>query len=108
MQNSKPILTNVLANRNRHSRDDNIQFFEEGHKYIIKTDPDTKYTSVTTWNHSHFPHFDADAVITNMMKGRNWKEGHKYWGMTHDEIKAKLNANGASVSGAGTDMHFEI
>jgi hypothetical protein len=108
MQNLKPILTNVLANRNRHPRDDNIQFFEEGHKYVIKPDPDTKYTSVTTWNHSHFPHFDADAVITNMMKGRNWKEGHKYWGMTPDQIKSQWNANGASVSGAGTDMHFEI
>jgi hypothetical protein len=105
---SKPLLTNVLANRNRHPRDNNIQFFEEGHKYVIKTDPNTKYTSVTTWNHSHFPHFDADSVITNMMKGRNWKEGHKYWGMTPEEIKTKWNANGASVSGAGTDMHFEI
>jgi hypothetical protein len=106
--NLKPILTSVLSNRNRHPRDNNIQFFEEGHKYVIKTDPDTKYTSVTTWNHSHFPHFDADAVITNMIKGRNWKEGHKYWGMTPDEIKTKWNANGTSVSGAGTDMHFEI
>ena len=108
MQHLKPILTNVLVNRNRHPRDNDIQFFEEGHKYVIKTDPDTKYTSVTTWNHSHFPHFDADAVITNMMKGRNWKEGHKYWGMTPEEIKSQWNANGASVSGAGTDMHFEI
>ena len=105
---NKPVLTNVLANRNHHPRDDNIQFFEEGHKYVIKSDPDSKYTSVTTWNHSHFPHFDADGVITNMMKGKNWKEGHKYWGMTAEEIKAQWSANGASVSGLGTDMHFEI
>ena len=107
-QISKPILTNVLAHRNRHPRDENIQFFEEGHKYVIKTDPDSKYTSVTTWNHSHFPHFDADGVINNMMKGKNWKEGHKYWGMTPEEIKAQWNSNGAAVSGAGTDMHYEI
>lgn len=108
MQKSKPILTNVLANRNKHPRDNNIQFFEEGHKYLIKTDPVAKYTSVTTWNHSHFPHFDADAVISNMMNGRNWKEGHKYWGMTPEEIKRQWNTNGSSVSSAGTDMHFEI
>jgi hypothetical protein len=108
MQKSKPILTNVLANRNKHVRDNNIQFFEEGHKYLIKTDPVAKYTSVTTWNHSHFPHFDADAVISNMMNGRNWKEGHKYWGMTPEEIKTQWNTNGSSVSSAGTDMHFEI
>ena len=106
--NWKPVLTPVLANRNKHPRDTNIQFFEEGHKYVIKTDLDTKYTSVTTWNHSHFPHFDADAVIINMMKGKNWKEGHKYWGMTQDEIKKQWNSNGNSVSSAGTDMHFEI
>ena len=108
MQHSKPILTNVLTNRNKHPRDSNIQFFEEGHKYVIKTEPDAKYTSVTTWNHSHFPHFDADNVISNMMNGRNWKEGHKYWGMTPEEIKTQWNANGASVSTAGTNMHFEI
>ena len=106
--NTKPILTNVLAHRNRHSRDDNIQFFEEGHKYVIKSDPTSKYTSVTTWNHSHFPHFDADGVIKNMMKGKNWKEGNKYWGMTAEEIKSQWSANGASVSSLGTDMHFEI
>jgi ATP-dependent exoDNAse (exonuclease V) beta subunit len=104
----KPLLTPVLSNRNNHLRDDNIQFFEEGHKYFIKSDPGSQYTSVTTWNHSHFPHFDANDVINNMMKGKNWKEGHKYWGMTPEEIKAQWNANGAAVSGAGTDMHFEI
>jgi hypothetical protein len=104
----KPVLTPILSNRNSHTRDKDIQFFEEGHKYFIKSDPGSQYTSVTTWNHSHFPHFDADGVINNMMKGKNWKQGHKYWGMTPEEIKAQWNANGASVSGAGTDMHFEI
>ena len=106
--NTKPVLSNVLSIRNKHLRDENIQFFEEGHKYIIKTDPDSKYTSVTTWNHSHFPHFDADDVISKMLKGKNWKEGHKYWGMSPDQIKEQWNLNKDSVSGAGTDMHFEI
>ena len=104
----KPILNNVLSHRNKHSRDENIQFFEDGHKYQIITDPDSKYNSVTTWNHSHFPHFNADEVITNMMKRKNWKEGHKYWGMTCDQIKSQWNANKDAVSGAGTDMHYEI
>ena len=104
----KPTLHNTLIKKNSHARDKNIQFFEEGHKYTITCDPDSKYTSVTTWNHSHFPHFDADAVIRNMMKGKSWKEGHKYWGMTADQIKKQWSENGASVSGAGTDLHFEI
>lgn len=105
---TKPVLSNVLAKRNKHHRDENIQFFEEDHRYMIKSDPDFKYTSVTTWNHSHFPHFDADEIINNMMKGKNWKEGHKYWGMTSEEIKTQWKDNASSVSGAGTDMHFEI
>ena len=104
----KPVLHDVLSLKNQHPRDKNIQFFEEGHKYIILTEPDIKYTSVTTWNHSHFPHFDADEIIKNMMKGRGWKEGHKYWGLNPEQIKAQWNANKDAVSGAGTDMHFEI
>ena len=104
----KPILHNVLSHKNAHPRDKNIQFFEEGHKYVILTEPHVKYTSVTTWNHSHFPHFDADEVINNMMKGKGWKEGHKYWGLTPQQIKDQWNSNKDAVAGAGTDMHFEI
>jgi ATP-dependent exoDNAse (exonuclease V) beta subunit len=98
----------VLATKNCHNRDQYIQFFEEGHKYVVLFEPNIKYTSVTTWNHSHFPHFDADAVISGMMKGRGWKEGHKYWGLTADQIKAMWSNNASAVSGAGTDLHFEI
>jgi ATP-dependent exoDNAse (exonuclease V) beta subunit len=105
---NKSQLYPILIKKNSHSRDKNIKFFEEDHKYIITCDPDSKYTSVTTWCHSHFPHFDADEVINNMMKGKNWKEGHKYWGLTADEIKAKWSENGNSVAGAGTELHYEI
>jgi len=104
----KPTLFPFLSSLNAHSRDKNIQFEEEGHKYTIRNDPNVKYTSVTTWNHSHFPKFDSDKVIQNMMKGRNWNPKNKYWGMTPDEIKEQWSNNGAAVSGAGTDMHFEI
>ena len=39
------------------------------------------YTSVTTWNHKHFPHFDADAIIDKMMKSKNWNSPtYKYYG----------------------------
>jgi ATP-dependent exoDNAse (exonuclease V) beta subunit len=104
----KPTLNNILSVKNAHPRDANIQFFEEGHKYIILSEPEIKYTSVTTWNHSHFPHFDADEIIKNMMKSKGWKEGHKYWGLTPEKIKAQWNSNKDAVSGAGTDLHFEI
>ena len=98
----------VLSVRNSHPRDNNIEFFEEGHKYIVKSEPHIKYTSVTTWNHSHFPVFDADLIIANMMKGKGWKEGHKYWGLTPQQIKSQWNSNKDAVAGAGTNLHFEI
>lgn len=104
----KPTLYPVLSNRNSHSRDQYIQFFEEEHKYIITNDLENKYTSVTTWNHYHFPAFNANLIISNMMKGKNWKEGHKYWGMTAEEIKKQWSNNSSAVSGAGTNLHFEI
>jgi hypothetical protein len=97
-----------LSTINSHPRDANITFEEEGHKYTILTDPTSKYTSVTTWCHSHFPKFDADKVITGIMRSKNWKEGHKYWGMTSEEIKSQWSTNGASVSQSGTDLHYRI
>ena len=104
----KPTLHPTLASRNCHERDQYIQFFEEDHKYVITNDPNNKYTSVTTWNHSHFPVFNANLIIKNMMRGKNWKEGHKYWGLTAEEIKQQWSNNSSAVSGAGTDLHFEI
>jgi hypothetical protein len=103
-----PILSPILLQKNKHERDDNIEFFEEGHKYSIKTDPHNQYTSVTTWNHSHFPHFNADEIIRNMMKGRNWKPGNKYWNMTAEQIKQLWSSNASAMSGAGTELHYDI
>jgi ATP-dependent exoDNAse (exonuclease V) beta subunit len=102
------VLKPILSNYNSHERDKNLVFDEPTHKYTILTDPDSRYTSVTTINHSHFPHFDADAVIKNMMKGKNWNPENKYWGLTPDQIKAQWAQNASSVSGAGTDLHFNI
>ena len=104
----KSTLHPTLASRNCHDRDQYIQFFEEDHKYVITNDPENKYTSVTTWNHSHFPIFNANLIIKNMMNGKNWKEGHKYWGLSAEEIKKQWSNNSSAVSGAGTDLHFEI
>jgi hypothetical protein len=63
---------------------------------------------VTTWCHSHFPKFDADKIINGMMRKPDWKPGHKYWGLTKQEIKNKWFSNGAAVSSAGTDLHERI
>jgi len=94
-----------LAFENPHPRDKNLVFDEPTHKYTITTDPGSKYTSVTTWNHSHFPKFDADAIIANMMRGKGWKPGHKYWGQSAEEIKTLWSNNGSTE---GTDLHYNI
>ena len=73
-----------LARKNPHPRDSHITFDEGPHIYTV--DGDDSFMSVTTWNHSHFEHFDADKIITNMMKSKNWKK-NKYYGKTRDEIK---------------------
>ena len=97
-----------LSARNAHPRDQNIKFYARGHKYEIATDPSSKYTSVTTWNHSHFPKFDADAVIQNIMRSKGWGPGHKYWGQSPEQIKESWKNNGDAVSSAGTSLHERI
>jgi ATP-dependent exoDNAse (exonuclease V) beta subunit len=98
----------TLKELNFHERDANLVFDEPSHKYTITTDPESKYTSVTTWNHSHFPHFNADLVIKKMKKGKNWNPENKYWGMSDEAIKELWSKNASDVSGAGTDLHFDI
>jgi ATP-dependent exoDNAse (exonuclease V) beta subunit len=101
-------LLDTLLIRNSLNRDKNILFDEPTHKYTILTDINSKYTSVTTWVHSHFSHFDADIIIEKMIKGKNWNPSNKYWNMTAEEIKNQWQQNGQDVSSAGTDMHYNI
>jgi hypothetical protein len=98
----------TLQFNNREIRDNHIRFYSKGHKYEILSDLRSKYTSVTTWNKSHFPKFDADAVIANIMRGKNWNPDNKYWGQTAEQIKASWFASGASVADAGTNLHEQI
>ena len=106
----------ILCVKNADLRDKNIHFEEEGHKYTITNDSlndnsindSSSYTSVTTWVHSHFPHFDADLIISRMMSGKAWKPGHKYWGLTADAIKDLWNSKRDNAAGAGTNLHYEI
>ena len=94
-----------LAKKFPHERDSHIHFDEGPHIYTI--DGDSDFMSVTTWNHSHFGKFDADAIITKMMASRNWSNS-KYFGQTKEEIKAGWSKNGKDASEAGTKMHYDI
>jgi ATP-dependent exoDNAse (exonuclease V) beta subunit len=94
-----------LANLNPHERDSHISFDEGPHIYTI--DGDSDFMSVTKWNHSHFPHFNAKKIIDKMMASKNWPQS-KYFGMTPQQIKDQWSENGRQASDAGTKMHYDI
>lgn len=93
----------LLSDKNSHKRDKMIRFKEQGHSYFINGKK-SSYRSVTTLVHQHFSKFNADEVITNMMKSKNW-ESSKYHGMTRAEIKKQWNDNGKESARLGTKMH---
>lgn len=95
-----------LANIHPHSRDKRIVFEEEPHLYYIDGSCDG-YMSVTTFNHSHFEHFDADNIIKKMMSSEKWTQ-NKYYGLTPQQIKDKWNKNRDDAASAGTKMHYDI
>ena len=94
-----------LFKLNKHLRDDYIIFDEKPHIYTIHGD--SSYTSVTTWNHSHFEKFDSDKIINNMMRSKKWKE-NKYYGKTKQEILREWDTNRDAAASAGTKMHYDI
>lgn len=95
----------ILEERNKHPRDAEITFDEGPHIYTINGD--SSFTSVTTWVHKHFEKFDADKIISNMMRSRNWQNS-KYYGKTPHEIKKEWEQNRDEAADAGTKMHYDI
>ena len=54
-------LGTYLAEKNPHPRDSNITFDEGPHIYTINGD--SSFTSVTTWNHSHFEQLTVNRFL---------------------------------------------
>lgn len=95
-----------LARRNKHPRDANIVFDEPTHIYTVNGSS-KGIVSITTFLHHFFPHFDADKVITNMMKSPKWPQS-KWYGMTREEIRNAWTNNGREASEAGTATHLAV
>jgi ATP-dependent exoDNAse (exonuclease V) beta subunit len=96
-----------LALENPHPRDEFIEFDEGPHIYTVHGEQG--YTSVTTYVHSHFGHFDADKILDAMFRGNKMKDpNYKYYGMNREEIKASWDKNRIQASGSGTNMHNDI
>jgi CRISPR/Cas system-associated exonuclease Cas4 (RecB family) len=100
-----------LATCNKHERDSNIDFQDEGHIYTIRhpgcLEGDRKFTSVTTFVHKFIEPFEADKIITGMMNSKGWPQS-KYYGMTREEIKQGWSDNGQSAATAGTKLHYDV
>jgi len=105
-----------LAKQNPHPRDAHIHFDEGPHKYTIDgingVTADTEFTSVTTFIHQHFEHFDAKKVIEGMMRNqKKWNDpvaNAKYYGKTAEEIEQMWADAGKDASTKGTAMHHQI
>jgi ATP-dependent exoDNAse (exonuclease V) beta subunit len=96
----------MLAQKNAHERDAKITFDEAPHLYYI--DGQGGYTSVTTWNHSHFGHFDADVIIDGMQRKIDTDPTYKYYQKTRAQIKQDWEKNRDEAAQAGTKMHADI
>jgi len=103
--------SSLLSDLHSHKRDAQIKFDAGPHIYTIELDngvKDSGYMSVTTWNHSHFNKFDADAIIKKMMNGKNWNPQNVYYGKTAKEIKDGWNKNRDEAAREGTKLHYDI
>jgi hypothetical protein len=96
----------TLAERNAHPRDSRISFVEESHTYTLDGDA-SKNTSVTTFLHSLFPHFEPDVVIGKMISSRNWPKS-PYFGRKPEDIKSAWAKSGSLAAEQGTKMHLNI
>jgi ATP-dependent exoDNAse (exonuclease V) beta subunit len=97
-----------LSRLNQHPRDEFITFEEGPHIYTVCGERGT-YTSVTTWNHSHFSHFDANGIIDKILKNKRINDPtYKYYGKTKKEILKEWDDNRDKAANAGTKMHYDI
>jgi CRISPR/Cas system-associated exonuclease Cas4 (RecB family) len=101
-------LPDFLAKKNIHPRDEFITFDEGPHIYTVHGE--LGYTSVTTFVHKHFPSFDSDRIIANILKSPRHKTDptYKYYNQTKEEIELAWEINRNQASGAGTKMHYDI
>lgn len=95
-----------LSIENKHPRDEHLQFYEPTHTYTVHGEKG--YTSVTTFVHQHFEHFNADKIIDGILTKNKMDSSHKYYGMNRAEIKKLWSDNGKKASSDGTKMHYDI
>lgn len=110
----------LLEKRHPFQRDGDIAFRDHDHQYFVRGQ--NNYTSVTTFVHENFPHFNAPLVARKMLGGRNFpdpKRHAKYIPMltdsdgnerTQDEVVelvlAEWERNRDECATKGTELHL--
>ena len=106
-ESSEPPIPDHLAKLNAHERDPFIVFYPEPHIYTVRGEGG--YTSVTTFVHSHFEHFDPESQARKIVNGKSMTNPkYKYYGMTEEQIVQMWKKSGEEASSAGTKMHYDI
>ena len=96
-----------LEKQNAHNRDKDITFDEGPHIYTVRGD--SSFTSVTTWVHSHFSHFDSEEAIKKILNGNKIHDpSYKYYNMNREQILQQWEKKRIASSTAGTKMHYDI
>ena len=97
-----------LATIHAHPRDQYITFEETKHEYTVMGEKG--YTSVTTFVHKQFPHFDSDKIIENILNSKKHRTDptYKYYKKTKEEILQEWEINRDTAAKAGTNMHYDI
>ena len=95
----------LLSEKNNHPKDKFISLDELTHIYTINNKSD--FISVTTFVHSLFSNFNADEVIDNIIRGKNYKKS-KYYNLTREEIKNMWETNRKDAAEKGTKLHLDI
>ena len=85
-----------LKINNSHPRDKRIDFDENNHVYFIDGIP--YELSVTGFIKSFFEEFDSESVIKKNYAKWQLDKKSKYYGLTVDDIKKKLEKNAEDAS----------
>ena len=89
----------IKDHRNRHIRDQRIQFNAEQHKYFIDGIP---VPSASALIRKFFPEFDAVGAA------RKLRPSNPLYGMSVDDIVAKWDDKGKEAADKGTILHEQI
>tara|TARA_B100000282_G_scaffold289214_1_gene258713 strand:- start:1691 stop:2467 length:777 start_codon:yes stop_codon:yes gene_type:complete len=97
-----------LAKKNIHDRDNYITFDEGPHIYTVHGD--SSFTSVTTFIHSNFSHFDSESIVNKIVASNRWNtdEKYKYYKKTKEEILKMWEDKRDHAAKAGTKLHYDI